>query len=66
MDKTKGNNIVIKYPKVNKKSIRKRTLKEIYNGKNHNSPINKKKEMYPKKTEKKILRNIVLQIYMII
>ena len=43
MDKTKGNNIVIKYPKVNKKSIRKRTLKEIYNGKNHNSPINKKK-----------------------
>ena len=32
----------IKYPKIKKKFTRKRTLKEIYDGKKHNSPIKKK------------------------
>ena len=41
MEKKISKNKKIKYPKIKKKSTRKRTLKEIYDGK-HNSPINKK------------------------
>ena len=43
MDNSIYKNTEIKYPKGDKKSIRKRTLKEINSGKNQVSPINKKR-----------------------
>ena len=66
MDNSIYKNTEINYPKGNKKSIPKRTLKEINSGKNQVSPINKKKESQLKKKIKIILLNIALQIYMII
>ena len=44
MEKKVSKNKKIKYPKIKKKSTRERTLKEIYNGKKHNSQIKKKKQ----------------------
>ena len=46
MAKKISKNKKIKYPKIKKKSKHKRTLKEIYNGKKHNSPIKKKQTKY--------------------